>query len=135
MAFGNYYNPYNPYGSAFPPQMLPPQMPQPSIPQPPAAPPMQNGFVWVDGLEEANGYYVAPNTAVQLWDKNSPTIYKKSADSAGKPTMQIFDLVERVPAPPVQPAGDNYVARHDFELLSGRVDLIEKLLKEAETRE
>ena len=55
----------------------------------------QNGFVWVDGIEEANNFYVAPNNAVQLWDKNLPCIYKKSADAAGKPTMQIFDLVER----------------------------------------
>ena len=51
--------------------------------------------MWVDGIEEANNFYVAPNNAVQLWDKNSPCIYKKSADAAGKPTMQIFDLVER----------------------------------------
>lgn len=59
----------------------------------------QNGFVWVDGIEEANNFYVAPNNAVQLWDKNAPCIYKKSADSTGKPTMQIYDLVERKEMP------------------------------------
>ena len=100
MAFGNNYayNPYiNPYASPYNPQTQPmmqnfqQQQAMPQIQQ--QAP--QNGFVWVDGIEEANNFYVAPNNAVQLWDKNSPCIYKKSADAAGKPTMQIFDLVER----------------------------------------
>ena len=101
MAFGNNYayNPYiNPYASPYNPQPQPQPMmqnfQQPQIPQMQQQTP-QNGFVWVDGIEEANNFYVAPNNAVQLWDKNSPCIYKKSADAAGKPTMQIFDLVER----------------------------------------
>ena len=101
MAFGNNYayNPYiNPYASPYNPQPQPQPMmqnfQQPQIPQMQQQTP-QNGFVWVDGIEEANNFYVAPNNAVQLWDKNLPCIYKKSADAAGKPTMQIFDLVER----------------------------------------
>ena len=101
MAFGNNYayNPYiNPYASPYNPQTQPMmqnfQQQQQPIPQIQQQTP-QNGFVWVDGIEEANNFYVAPNNAVQLWDKNSPCIYKKSADAAGKPTMQIFDLVER----------------------------------------
>ena len=101
MAFGNNYayNPYiNPYASPYNPQPQPMmqnfQQQQQPIPQIQQQTP-QNGFVWVDGIEEANNFYVAPNNAVQLWDKNLPCIYKKSADAAGKPTMQIFDLVER----------------------------------------
>ena len=101
MAFGNNYayNPYiNPYASPYNPQPQPQPMmqnfQQPQIQQMQQQTP-QNGFVWVDGIEEANNFYVAPNNAVQLWDKNLPCIYKKSADAAGKPTMQIFDLVER----------------------------------------
>ena len=101
MAFANNYayNPYiNPYASPYNPQPQPQPMmqnfQQPQIPQMQQQTP-QNGFVWVDGIEEANNFYVAPNNAVQLWDKNLPCIYKKSADAAGKPTMQIFDLVER----------------------------------------
>ena len=102
MAFGNNYayNPYiNPYASPYNPQPQPQPMMQ-NFQQQQVMPQMQqqtpqNGFVWVDGIEEANNFYVAPNNAVQLWDKNLPCIYKKSADAAGKPTMQIFDLVER----------------------------------------
>ena len=102
MAFGNNYsyNPYiNPYASLYNPQPQPQPMMQ-NFQQQQVMPQMQqqtpqNGFVWVDGIEEANNFYVAPNNAVQLWDKNLPCIYKKSADAAGKPPMQIFDLVER----------------------------------------
>ena len=102
MAFGtNYaYNPYiNPYASPYNPQPQPQQMMQ-NFQQQQVMPQMQqqtpqNGFVWVDGIEEANNFYVAPNNAVKVWDKNLPCIYKKAADAAGKPTMQIFDLVER----------------------------------------
>ena len=32
------------------------------------------------------GYLVAPNSAVALWDSNSPTIYLKQADASGKPS-------------------------------------------------
>lgn len=133
MAYGNYqYNPYvNPYMSAYnapqqpfnQPMQLPNQMPQTpqSAPQPP-----QNGFVWVDGIEEANSFYVAPNNAVQLWDKNAPTIYKKSADSTGKPSMQIFDLVERKSDFSTAKTVENsdFVLRSEFDELKAKVDTL-----------
>ena len=53
----------------------------------------QQSMVWVSGEQEAMAYLVAPNSAVALWDSNSPTIYLKKADASGKPTMQVFDLV------------------------------------------
>lgn len=114
MAYGNYsYNPYmNPYASPYSVQQMPNQIPQ-SI-QPP-----QNGFVWVDGIDEANAFYVAPNNSVPLWDKNSPTIYKKSADSTGRQTMQIFDLVERQQKPTENP---DFVLRTEFEELKAKID-------------
>ena len=78
MAFGNNYayNPYiNPYASPYNPQPQPMiqnfQQQQQAMPQIQQQTP-QNGFVWVDGIEEANNFYVAPNNAVQLWDKNLP---------------------------------------------------------------
>lgn len=128
MAFGNYqYNPYvNPYANPYNQQMptFQQQMPQ-------QMPTMQNtaqnsGFVWVDGIEEANNFYVAPNNAVQLWDKNAPCIYKKSADSTGKPTMQIFDLVERKIETPSKNDfnGDlsDFVKRDEFMRLEDKVN-------------
>ena len=128
MPFGtNYnYNPYiNPYASPYQQQyQQPTQMPTQMPTQ------QSNGFVWVDGIEEANNFYVAPNNAVQLWDKNSPCIYKKSADSTGKPSMQIFDLVERKMQ--TQPKSDlnadfsDFVKRSEITQLEERVAKLER---------
>ena len=41
-------------------------------------------------------YPVAPNAAVTLWSQSEPVVYLKQADAAGKPTMKVYDLVERV---------------------------------------
>ena len=137
MAFGNNYayNPYiNPYASPYNPQPQPMmqtfQQQQQAIPQIQQQTP-QNGFVWVDGIEEANNFYVAPNNAVQLWDKNSPCIYKKSADAAGKPTMQIFDLVERKNETPSKTDFkadlSDFVKRDEITYLEERIAKLEAL--------
>ena len=145
MAFGNNYayNPYiNPYASPYNPQPQPmmqnfqqQQQPMPQIQQ--QTP--QNGFVWVDGIEEANNFYVAPNNAVQLWDKNSPCIYKKSADAAGKPTMQIFDLVERKNETPskidFKPDLSDFVKRDEITLLEQRIAALEAIKRAKKEKE
>lgn len=128
MPFGtNYnYNPYvNPYASPYQQQyQQPTQMPTQMPTQ------QNNGFVWVDGIEEANNFYVAPNNAVQLWDKNSPCIYKKSADSTGKPSMQIFDLVERkMQTPPKSDLNadfSDFVKRSEITQLEERIAKLER---------
>ena len=43
----------------------------------------QNDFKWVQGIEGAKAYPVAPNAVVELWDSESQTIYIKSADRTG----------------------------------------------------
>ena len=40
-------------------------------------------------------YPIAPNNAVTLWNKSGKTVYVKQADATGKPTMTVYDLVER----------------------------------------
>ena len=40
-------------------------------------------------------YPVAPNNAVALWENSGKTIFLKQADATGKPTMHVYDLVER----------------------------------------
>ena len=143
MAFGNNYayNPYiNPYDSPYNPQ--PQQMmqnfQQQTMPQIQQQTP-QNGFVWVDGIEEANNFYVAPNNAVQLWDKNSPCIYKKSADAAGKPTMQIFDLVERKNETPSKTDFkadlSDFVKRDEIILLEQRIAALEAIKRSKNEKE
>lgn len=54
-----------------------------------------NGIIWVQGMSGAKSYLVAPNTTVQLWDSESQTIYLKSADVSGMPTIKILDYTIR----------------------------------------
>ena len=53
------------------------------------------GVIWVQGIAGAKAYLVAPNTTVVLWDTESPTIYIKTADASGIPSMRILDFKER----------------------------------------
>lgn len=142
MAFGaNYsYNPYvNPYNAPYGGQQIQQQMYQPQMQQPPqGAQQPSNGFVWVNDINEAANYLVAPNSAVQLWDKNSPCVYLKTADAAGKPTMQIFDLVERKQQPTAQTqtaTTADYVTRAEFAELRKVVDALTAKKAESEAVE
>lgn len=59
------------------------------------APITHSGILWVSGLMEAQAYPIAPNNAVALWEKSGKTVYLKSADPTGKPSIKVYDLVER----------------------------------------
>jgi hypothetical protein len=54
-----------------------------------------SNLTWVQGEAGAKSYLVAPNTTVQLWDSEAQTIYLKSADGSGMPTMKILDYTIR----------------------------------------
>ena len=54
-----------------------------------------SGFIWVQGEAGAKSYLVAPGSTVQLWDSESQTIYLKSADASGMPSMKILDYTIR----------------------------------------
>ena len=54
-----------------------------------------NGIIWVQGEAGAKSYLVAPNTTVQLWDSEKQTIYLKSADTSGMPTIKTLDYTIR----------------------------------------
>lgn len=58
-------------------------------------PVQQNGIIWVSGEAGAKAYLVAPNNTVQLWDSESQTIYLKSADASGMPSMKVLDYTIR----------------------------------------
>lgn len=115
-------------------QMPTPMMPGPQMTQQPQSQPVQtnmgpvtptsgpqnSGIIWVSGKGEADGYLVAPNSAVALWDANNPVIYLRKADSTGKPSTVVYDLVERTDKPtPQQPAPQidlsGYVKWDDLE--------------------
>lgn len=78
---------------------------------------------WVSGEQEARGYLIAPNSAVALWDSSAPTVYLKQADASGKPTLKIYDLVERAETSRTAPQekGVEFVTRKEFDALAALV--------------
>ena len=68
--------------------------------QPATQSPYYTGRIWVSGRAEADFYPVAPNNAVDLWDRNGKTLYKKMADATGKPTIVECDVIERTQTAP-----------------------------------
>lgn len=78
-------------------QQIQPQAPQFGFNQPMQSnqPVMQNGLIWVDGINDVNQFPVAPNNTVRLWNKNGRIVYFKTADASGKPAIEAYDLVKR----------------------------------------
>lgn len=128
-------------------QMQGPTMPMTQMTQPmqtnmgpltPSGGPQNNGIIWVSGKAEADGYLVAPNSAVALWDANNPVIYLRKADSTGKPSTVVYDLVERTDGPSPQqivPQIDlsQYITREQLEdILAER---LKRPVKAAKTKE
>ena len=119
-----YYQPYQPYQPPMADQLmqLRQNQYQPNMQQVPqqAAP----SIVWVQNEMEAANYLVAPNSAVTLWDSNAPVVYLKQADASGKPSMKIYDLVERTQRPvqaPQVPAVE-YAPLSRLEALEARLN-------------
>ena len=118
------YQPYQPYQPPMADQLmqLRQNQYQPNMQQVPqqAAP----SIVWVQNEMEAANYLVAPNSAVTLWDSNAPVVYLKQADASGKPSMKIYDLVERTQRPvqaPQVPAVE-YAPLSRLEALEARLN-------------
>ena len=113
------------------PMMRPQYQPAPSMqyptPQPqPQQPSGGQSIIWVPNEQAANDFIVAPNNAVTLWDMNAPVVYVKKADASGKPTMTIYDLVERAQAAPAPTAArkgmmEEYVTRKEFDELVAKL--------------
>lgn len=89
------------------------------------------GIIWVQGEAAAKSYLVAPNTTLALWDTESQTIYVKSADQTGLPSMRIFEYTERKPETH-EPAKEDYISRDEFNLLKNELEALKnKLTSEA----
>ncbi len=160
MAYNNYYgNPYyqqpNYYGNnGAAPDMLnqmkgqyqQPMMQQPMQPQMPNIQPtapqtsQSNDIIWVQGSEGAKAYLVAPNNTVTLWDSESPTIYLKTADANGVPSMRVLDFTERTANAPKSPAehackcGDKFIPKEELKAINGKFDGIESKIEELEDK-
>ena len=95
-----------------------------------------NDFLWVLNENEATSYPVAPNNTVTLWDKNLPTIYIKSVNAQGVPSMRVLDFVERTSASTSVATqttfnpSNNFVTIDSFNALKGDVEALRGKLDE-----
>lgn len=129
-----YYNPSIPNGQDNGSQFNQPyQQPIQPMQQTPTV--STNDMIWVLNENEATSYPVAPNNSVVLWDKNNPTIYVKSVNMHGIPSMRTLDFVERNADMPTSQenapkthechCGDKFVTKEQFDDLNGKINALE----------
>ena len=116
------------YNNMFPMNYQPQRMYYPQANQQPQ---VSNGITWVQGMESAKSYLVAPNTTVALFDSENQSIYLKSADASGMPSMKILDykIRDNAPSGSLSTPHSEFATKVDVEsikkdilALKGRVD-------------
>lgn len=128
----------NQYKGQYQQPMQPQPMPQQMMP----APVPSNDMIWVLGEIEATSYPVAPNNTVTLWDKNEHTVYIKSVNAQGVPSMKVLDYSERNAEDRNEPSqhecngGKDFVhindfnqLKADFEALADKVETMQSKTK------
>lgn len=121
------YNNYFPTGYQ-PAQIVYPQAQQPQ---------QNNGRIYVQGEESAKSYLVAPNQSVELWDTESQTIYLKSADASGMPSMRILDYTYRESVPKSKETLDMgaFATKEDVDYLKEELKALKSKLESEEGKE
>lgn len=119
---------YNGFPATYQPMYYAPQY------QPAQQTQQQNtGIIWIQGEAAAKSYLVAPNNSVVLFDSERQTIYLKSADASGMPSMKVLDYTIRDTTPANAPVaaptqqGNNapvYATKADVEALAGQINAI-----------
>lgn len=96
---------------------------------------MNSGIIWVQGEAGAKSYLVAPNTTVQLWDSEAQTIYLKSADASGMPSIKIIDYTIREsrnsPTSNFSQQSD-YVTKSELEALRSEIKRLKERIEKGE---
>jgi hypothetical protein len=136
--YAPYYRPMNYYNPSIPQdatnvqnlqnaQQMPIQQPVQQMPMVQPTPIPSNDMIWVLSEVEAQSYPVAPNNSVTLWDKNNDTVYIKSVNMQGVPSMRVLDYTERTAENATKETktreckcGENFVAKADFAELEER---------------
>lgn len=139
-----YYNPSIPQEMQNAQQMPMQQQPQPQMQASPIQMPMTqpyNDMIWVLSEIEAQSFPVAPNNSVTLWDKNKDTVYIKSVNMQGVPSIRILDYTERTAenAPKthldhVCQCGSKFVSKEDFKELQGNLEALRAELEELKAK-
>ena len=91
--------------------------------------------IWVQGVQGAKMYLVAPNSSVYLWDSESQRIYVKSADASGKPSIKVIKYIIMEDAEPKQAENatnepqTKYVTLEQFEGLKEELRALQGKMK------
>ena len=106
-----------------------------------AQPTPSNDMLFVLNETEATAYPVAPNNSVTLWDKNKDTVYIKSVNMQGVPSMRILDYVERTADNAPKTAhnhncqcGKDFVRVEAFERLQSDFEALRSELEELKAK-
>ena len=70
------------------------------------------GINWVQGIEGAKAYPVAPNANVMLMDSENDFFYIKSSDQIGHPVIKVYEYKEYQEE---QKKETEYVSKEEFE--------------------
>ena len=85
-----------------------------------------SGLIWVQGEAGAKSYMVAPNNTVALWDSESQTVYLKSADASGMPSMRILDysIRESAARPHLNASKSDFATRDELVIIQNQINEI-----------
>lgn len=99
-------------------------------------PTQNNGIIWVQGEAGAKSYLVAPNQSVVLWDTESQTIYVKSADGSGMPSIKTLDYTMRESAPNSKPIpGETaFASKDDVDYLKKEIEALKGKFEDKESK-
>lgn len=115
------------------PQNYPQSYPQTYPQVAPQMPQQTTDMNWVQGESGAKGYHISPNTTVTLWDSESQTIYVKSANAVGVPTITVLDYTIRNEAPkPTEENKVNYATTEDIDILKNEIKELKNRLNQRE---
>ena len=120
------------YQQPMQPQPMPQQMMPALVPS--------NDMIWVLGEIEATSYPVAPNNTVTLWDKNEHTVYIKSVNAQGVPSMKVLDYSERNAEGRNEPpqnecqCGKDFVRIEDFDQLKADFEALADKVETMQTK-
>ena len=82
--------------------------------------------IWVQGINAAKSYPVAPNQTVTLFDSEANVIYLKSADVSGMPSMKILDYTMRdndTQRAEIK-ATESFATKEDIENIRAEIDAL-----------
>lgn len=85
-------------------------------------------YSFVNGIEGAKAFQVAPNQTMMLMDSDKPIVFMKTTDGIGKASLRYFSLTEineleasKMYQPTPMP---EYALKSDIEALNGKLDTI-----------